>query len=76
MEAIIASGFLSRRNAAIRLVIEGLLAHFFSQDRPSYSSDDAVWFLELANQQTQWCFKINEEENVGKKLAAKTCVSC
>ena len=78
MEAILSSGLIDRGIIAIRLVIEGLLAHFFPPDRSSYSLEDALWFLELANQQTQWCFNVNTnqvEENVVKKPVAKTSVS-
>lgn len=39
----------------IRLLIEGLFAHFFSSHRPAYHKEDVEWFLELANQQEDWC---------------------
>ena len=79
MEAILASDFINRGNTAITLVVEGLLAHFFSPDRSSYSPKDVLWFLELANQQIQWCSKvyINQvEENVVEESPTKTSVSC
>ena len=39
----------SRRS--IRLLVEGLFAHFFSPHRHSYHTEDIQWFLELANKQ-------------------------
>ena len=39
----------------VRIIVEGLLAHFFSPDRPSYADEDVLYFLEMANQQEQWC---------------------
>ena len=35
--------------------MEGLFAHFFSADRPGYHEEDREWFLQLANQQDDWC---------------------
>ena len=35
--------------------MEGLFSHFFSADRPGYHEEDREWFLELANQQDDWC---------------------
>lgn len=35
--------------------MEGLFAHFFSSHRPAYHKEDMEWFLELANQQEDWC---------------------
>ncbi len=73
MEVIVSSGFTARGNTSVRLVIEGLLAHFFSADRPIYDSEDALWFLELANKQKQ---NINQVENNSEvEPAAKTSVS-
>ncbi len=37
----------------VRLVVEGLLAHFFSPDRPSYVDEDVLYFLEMANVQDE-----------------------
>ena len=39
----------------IRLLMEGLFSHFFSADRRGYHEEDMRWFLELANQQDDWC---------------------
>ena len=35
--------------------MEGLFSHFFSADRRGYHEEDMRWFLELANQQDDWC---------------------
>lgn len=45
---------LHRDNQNVRLLMEGLFEHFFSSYRPSYHPEDAHWFMELANDQTQW----------------------
>ena len=74
MEAILSSGFTARGDTPIRLIIEGLLTHFFSPDRPSYTKEDARWFVQLANQQKQWCYN-GTEENSAEQLLAKTSVS-
>ena len=37
-----------------RVILEGLLAHFFSPERQHYNSEDIHWFLSLANCQTAW----------------------
>lgn len=37
--------------------MEGLFAHFFSVERQSYHPNDIRWFMELANEQQQWCAK-------------------
>ena len=50
------SSTLHRSNTAVRLLLEGLLAHFFSPYRPHYHRDDVLWFLRLANEQEQWCY--------------------
>lgn len=52
----------SASNARIRNVVEGLLAHFFSSHRPNYPAEDILFFLEVANLQTQWqaTFLMNE----------------
>ena len=34
-------------------VMEGLLVHFFSPDRPIYANEDVLWFLEFTNEQEQ-----------------------
>lgn len=62
MEVVASCGFTASGNTPVRLVIEGLLAHFFSPDRPSYVQDDVVWFLKFANKQEQWCFNANPEK--------------
>lgn len=41
-------GSLNHSNT--RLVVEGLLAHFFSSSRPDYHHNDVLWFLKLANE--------------------------
>ena len=45
---------LHRDNHHVRLIMEGLFAHFFSAERQSYHRDDVQWFLQLANEQGQW----------------------
>lgn len=37
----------------IRRIMEGLLAHFFSPDRPMFTNEDVLWFLVFANEQEQ-----------------------
>ena len=39
--------------SVIGRVMEGLLVHFFSPDRPIYANEDVLWFLEFANGQEQ-----------------------
>ena len=39
---------------SVRLLLEGLFAHFFSPYRRSYDTKDVQWFLELANEQVNW----------------------
>lgn len=46
---------------SVRWVIEGLLTHFFSPDKPSFAPEDVVWFLELANHQKQWCCNTTDQ---------------
>lgn len=78
MEAILSSGLIARGKTTIRLIVEGLMSHFFHPDRPSYALQDVLWFLELVNQQEQWCFNANTnkaEENVVEEPATKTRVS-
>lgn len=53
MKVVSPSGSLHR--PASRLVMEGVLAHFFSPHRPSYMNEDVLWFLEFVNQPGQWC---------------------
>lgn len=73
MEAIESSGFIARGNTSVRLIIEGLLAHFFSPDRPSYFPEDALWFLKLANKQE---YSNNHVEKYSQlETAAETPVS-
>ena len=38
-------------NESTRIILEGLLAHFFSPERRCYNSEDIHWFLDLANSQ-------------------------
>ena len=46
--------------------MEGLFAHFFSPHRPGYHHKDMEWFLELANQQEDWCVpSVSEDVIVG-----------
>ena len=51
---------------AVRLPVESLLVHFFSPFRRSYHKQDALWFLNNANEQWHWCvhlpFEGREEE--------------
>ena len=39
---------------SVRLLVEGLFAHFFASYRHSYHTEDIQWFLELANKQENW----------------------
>ena len=41
-------------SCSVRLLMEGLFAHFFSPYRKHYNTEDIQWFLELANEQEQW----------------------
>ena len=74
VEVVSSTGFsahLHRGNTPVRLVMEGLFAHFFSPDRPTYDSADVRWFLQLANEQGHWCclpFQEEEEEGVEPSL--------
>ena len=45
------SSLPSDYNESIRIILEGLLAHFFSPERQCYNSEDIRWFLNLANSQ-------------------------
>ena len=46
---------------AVRILIEGLLAHFFNPNRQCYHVDDIRWFLHLANSQRAWgCDQLEE----------------
>ena len=45
---------LSTRSTIVRDVMEGLFAHFFSEQQPIYDEDDVHSFLEMANEQHQW----------------------
>ena len=42
------------RVRSVRLLVEGLFAHFFSMYRHGYHTEDIQWFLELANKQENW----------------------
>ena len=45
---------LHRDNHSVRLLMEGLFAHYFSSQRRGYHYEDVRWFLQLANEQEQW----------------------
>ena len=45
---------LARDSSQLQHVVEGLLAHFFSEHQTCYNSSDVKWFLNIVNQQTQW----------------------
>ena len=45
--------------------MEGLFSHFFSPHRPGYHQEDVEWFLELANQQDDWCVPNVSEDVIG-----------
>ena len=45
---------LHRDSRSVRLLMEGLFAHFFSPYRRGYDTEDVQWFLALANEQEQW----------------------
>ena len=44
-------GFGPHDSSSVRVIKEGLLAHFFCAERRSYHLDDVKWFLELTNEQ-------------------------
>lgn len=44
-----------------RLLMEGLLAHFFSPYQCVYHTEDVQWFLELANEQKHWGTNLTED---------------
>ena len=60
LEVIASTGFslgsssFSGSNEPARVIVEGLLAHFFSPERQHYNSEDIRWFLSLANSQKGW----------------------
>ena len=57
VEVSLASGSITSlhyNNPAVKTILEGLLAHFFSAGRPSYHREDILWFLKFANEQEQW----------------------
>ena len=45
--------------------MEGLFSHFFSADRPGYHHEDREWFLQLANQQEDWCLPNVTDQVIG-----------
>ena len=53
-------------SCSVRLLLEGLFAHFFSPDRPGYHTEDVQWFLELANKQEQWKANLLGDANYQK----------
>ena len=57
------SPVLHRDNDTVRILLEGLFAHFFSAERQSYHPNDVRWFMELANEQQQWCTKDLEKDS-------------
>ena len=72
---VAAEAIMSKHTAAhqecstsINLVVEGLLAHFFSADQPKYEFEDVRWFLELVNKQKHW---FSEGEEKGEPAALK-----
>ena len=52
----------------VRSIVEGLLSHFFSPDRPGYDREDVEWFLELANNEKQWCSLVMESHEEGESV--------
>lgn len=67
----------------VHKLLDGLLAHYFSSDRPYYHSDDVRWFLQLANAQLHWqvdhlepaaVTATAEEESVCKSQSAEVRV--
>ena len=50
----VTSGSPLDSNEDLRLIIEGLFAHFFSPERQHGHTDDIHWFLEMANKLTEW----------------------
>ena len=51
---LLGSNSFSGSNEPARVILEGLLAHFFSPERQHYNSEDIRWFLSLANSQKGW----------------------
>ena len=45
---------LGRGNHVLKDVLEGLLAHFFSEHQCVYHEEDIRWVFEVSNQQSQW----------------------
>ncbi len=60
---------LHRDNQNVRLLMEGLFAHFFSSHRPSYHPEDARWFMELANDQMQWMVSDSNRSVIVRSLS-------
>ena len=50
----------SARDTYVIDVVEGLFAHFFSEQQPVYDENDVYFFLEIANQQHQWMHRSND----------------
>lgn len=48
---------LQQSSTQVKVVLEGLLSHFFSADRSGYAVEDVLWFFELVNKQEQWFSK-------------------
>ena len=48
-------------------IMESLLSYFFSPLKSSYRLQDVAFFLRLANEQIQWCYK-DREKSVQQKL--------
>lgn len=51
LKEIICLEHLNQYSSQVKLILEGLLSHFFSADRTSYFIEDVQWFLELVNKQ-------------------------
>ena len=52
--AATSSSSISSSNESARVILEGLLAHFFAPQRQHYHTEDIHWFLCQANSQIDW----------------------
>lgn len=58
---VVSSTEFTTSNTPVWLVMEGLMAHFFSPVRQHYTDEDVQWFLNFTNKKKQWCFQGNLE---------------
>jgi hypothetical protein len=55
-EVVSSTGRTTSCNPSAVLVMENLMAHFFSPMREDFCPEDVQWFLQLANTPKQWRF--------------------